>query len=290
MDDRGALDTYRTLRAGMVVAGLLLGLGLLGYAVTSGHGVPPSISATYYTELQGIFVATLLAVGLALVGVKGRRGAENTLLDIAGVLIPLVGFVPTPIPDPSCPVPGRDCVPVALHGAIDLNMWAYLGAGLIALIVAGLRLGWAARTSEPWTASARRGLLLVVVLWVVCAASYLFVRPGFLQFAHYTSAITFFLLLIAVVWINGRQSLGRNDLAALSAAAYRRTYKTIATAMLVAVAGGVAVFLVTGNQNAVVGGRFPIVFWIEAVLLVLFVTYWVFQTIELWYYTVPPSA
>lgn len=288
--DTAALDTYRTLRAGLVTIGLLLAVGLVVHIVRAGGRVPPSISATFYTDdLRGIFVATLLAVGLALVTVKGRPGAENTLLDIAGILIPVVGFVPTPIGDPSCPLPGRDCVPAAFTPAIDTNMLAYLGAGLAALVVAGVRM-WSVRSSAPWTAPTRTGVLVLAGLWLVYAGGYGFFRPVFVQFAHYASAITFFLLLIVVVWINGRSSLGVGGLADLSQTAYRRIYRTIAIAMLVAVAVGVAVFAVTGQQNAVVADRFPVVFWIEAVLLALFMTYWVFQTVELWSFTVPPRT
>jgi hypothetical protein len=290
LEDKAALDTYRTLRAGLVAVGVLLAVGLIVHIVRSGGRVPGSISATFYADdLRGIFVATLLAVGLALVAVKGRPGPENTLLDIAGVLIPVVGFVPTPIADPSCPVPGRDCVPVTLHPAIDTNMWAYLSAGAVALIVAGLRM-WYVRSSTPWSASTRTGLAVVAALWVVYAGAYAFVRPVFIQYAHYTSAISFFLLLIAVVWINGRNSLGVNDLADLSGTTYRRIYRIIAIVMLVAVGVGVVAFIVTGQQNAVVDDRFPVVFWIEAVLLALFVTYWVFQTVELWFFTLPPQV
>lgn len=290
LEDTAALDTYRTLRSGLVTIGLLLAVGLVVHIVRVGGRVPPSISATFYTDdLRGIFVATLLAVGLALVTVKGRPGPENTLLDIAGILIPVVGFVPTPIADPSCPVAGRDCVPAALHSAIETNMLAYLGAGLVALVVAGLRM-WSVRSSAPWSASARSGVFALAALWVVYAGGYGFFRPVFIQFAHYTSAISFFLLLIVVVWINGRNTLGVGDLADLSAVAYRRIYRTIAIVMLVAIAAGVVVFAVTGQQNAVVDDRFPVVFWIEAVLLTLFVTYWVFQTVELWSFTVPPQA
>ncbi|MBN9103829.1 MAG: hypothetical protein J0I14_02385 [Propionibacteriaceae bacterium] len=290
LEDKAALDTYRTLRSGLVTIGVLLALGLVVHIVRSGGRVPPSISATFYTDdLRGIFVATLLAVGLALVTVKGRPGAENSLLDIAGILIPVVGFVPTPIADPSCPVPGRDCVPAAFDTAIDTNMLAYLGAGLLALLVAGWRM-WSVRSSTPWSPSTRTGVLALAALWVVYAGAYALVRPVFVQYAHYTSAISFFVLLIIVVWINGRNSTGVGDLADLSGAAYRRIYRSIAIAMLVAVAVGVVVFAVTGRQNAVVDDRFAVVFWIEAVLLALFVTYWVFQTVELWSFTIPPRV
>ena len=287
MSDQAALDTYRTLRAGMVAAGILLGLGLIGYIV--GHGVPNSISATFYTDLRTIFVTTLLAVGLALVAVKGRPGPENTLLDIAGVLIPVVGFVPTPITDPTCPVPGKGCIPAALDSAIDLNLWAYLGMGVIGLAVAGVRMGWASRTSMPWSRGSRVGLGLLALIWAIYAGTYLLARPFFVQYAHYTSAISFFLLLIGAVWINSRRTRGNADLARLPVSAYRQIYRAIAVAMVAAIGVGVAVFMLTGNQNAVVGDRFPVVFWIEAVLLLLFVTYWVFQTVELWFVTQPQS-
>lgn len=289
MSDRAALDTYRTLRAGMVAAGLLLGLGLVRYIFGPGQGVPKSISATFYTDLRTIFVTTLLAVGLALVAVKGRRGLENTLLDIAGVLVPVVAFVPTPINDPTCPVAGRGCVPPAFDGAIALNLWAYLGMGLIGLVVAALRMGWASRTLTPWSRSSRVGLGVLALIWVLYTGTYLVARPFFVQFAHYTSAISFFLLLIGAVWINSRSTRGNPNLEKVSVSVFRRAYRAIAIVMVVAIVAGIAVFGMTGSQNAVVGDRFPIVFWIEAVLLVLFVTYWILQTVELWSITQPPS-
>lgn len=289
MGNQAALDTYRTLRAGMVAAGLLLGLGLIGYILGPGHGVPNSISATFYTDLRTVFVTTLLAVGLALVAVKGRQGPENTLLDIAGVLIPVVAFVPTPATDPTCPVPDRGCVPPAFDTAIDLNLWAYLGMGLIGLVAAGLRMGWAARAHTSWSRGGRIGLLALAGVWVAYAGTFLLARSFFVQYAHYTSAIAFFLLLIGAVWINSRKARGNADLAKLGVSVYRRVYRVIAIAMVAAIVVGVGVFLLTGNQNAVVGDRFPVVFWIEAVLLALFITYWVFQTIELWYITQPPQ-
>ena len=284
MDTQAALDTYRTLRAGMVAAGLLIGFGLIGYIFGQGHGVPASISATFYSDLRTIFVTTLLAVGLALVAVKGRPGGENTLLDVAGVLIPVVAFVPTPVYDPSCPVATQECVPAAFHDAITLNLWAYLGMGLVGLVVAVLRM----RAAGSWTAGTRTGLLVLALIWALYAGAFLFARAFFIQYAHYASAIPFFLLLIGAVWINGRSPQGNPQLAGLTVSTYRRIYRAIAIAMVGSLLAGVVVFLATGSQNAVMGGdSFPVVFWIEAALLVLFVTYWIFQTIELWDTTQP---
>lgn len=289
---QASLDTYRTLRAGLVATGLLLAVGLGFHIAGPEAGVPASISATYYTPLGGLFVATLLAVGLALVAVKGREGGENTLLDIAGALIPVAAFVPTPIPSPECPDPGRDCVPATLHPAVDLALRAYLTMGLVVLVVAVIRMLVAARTRNRWSVTGRRGLAAMALVWLGATGTYLLARPLFLLYAHYAAAISFFLLLVVVVWINGRQALGLNALAHLPAAWYRRVYRVIAAAMLIATVAGVAMFVATGRQNAVVGGPapFPVIFWIEVVLLGLFITYWVFQTVELWNHTVPPAC
>jgi hypothetical protein len=293
METQASLDTYRSLRAGMVAAGLLLAMGLVFYALQPGVGIPPSISATFYSSLSTVFVATLLTVGLALIAVKGRLGVENTLLDVAGTLIPVVAFVPTPTFSSECPVPGRDCVPASLHPAVDINIRAYLTVGVVAIVVAWVRMTIAARTPTPWTLATRRGLIPPALIVVAFGVAYLAVRPVFIQFAHYTAAIGFFLLLMVVVWINGRRSVETVDPANVPAAWYRGVYRTIATLMLAALGGGVAMFAATGNQNAVVNGGgtpFPVIFWIEAVLLTLFVSYWVVQTVELWNYTVPPQA
>jgi len=293
METQASLDTYRSLRAGMVGAGLLLAMGLVFLILRPGGGIPASISATFYSPLSTIFVATLLAVGLALIAVKGRLGLENTLLDVAGALIPVVAFVPTPVFSTECPDPAHDCVPPSLHPAVDINIRSYLIVGLVALAVAWVRMTVAARTPTPWTLSSRRGLIPPALILVAFGIAYLTARSTFIQFAHYTSAISFFLLLVVVVWLNGRRTVGTVDPARVPAAWYRGVYRTIATAMLVAVVGGVAIFLATGNQNAVVssgGTPFPVIFWVEAVLLTMFVAYWVVQTVELWNYTLPPTS
>jgi hypothetical protein len=63
--------------------------------------------------------------------------------------------------------------------------------------------------------------------------------------------------------------------------------------MVVFVVGGVAAFIITGRQNYVITATaqpFPVIFWVEAVLLSLFVVYWALQTVELWNHTVPPDS
>ena len=60
--------------------------------------------------------------------------------------------------------------------------------------------------------------------------------------------------------------------------------------MAIGVVVGVVTFLSTGRQNAQATTetvRVPVIFLVEAWLLLLFVVYWVVQTVELWNRTAP---
>ena len=136
--------------------------------------------------------------------------------------------------------------------------------------------------------------VLVVALAAVIGGSrslaaiagwFLLARDSFTNYAHYTSAITFFVLLIAVVWINGRHAQPGQDLLGMTSEGYRRGYYGIALAMTSAVLAGVATFLITGEQSG-----FPVVFWLEVALLLLFIAFWLLQTSEHWNHGQPPAA
>ncbi|MGH3366230.1 MAG: hypothetical protein ACRDOY_03415 [Nocardioidaceae bacterium] len=114
--DFAARKTYRYLRVAVVAMAVLLGVSV-GFEIVFGPrgDILDSISAYYYTPVRGVFVGALLAVGLGLVAIKGREGPEDLMLNLAGMLAPLVALVPTPI---SVPVAGfeveRRTVPAAL--------------------------------------------------------------------------------------------------------------------------------------------------------------------------------
>lgn len=293
MDNPSAeLETYRTLRLGMAAGGLLLGLALIGFIGLPDVPVPASVSATYYSPIQNTFVGTLICVGLALVAVKARPGWENNLLDAAGVLIPVVALVPTPIPDASCVPAGRDCVPLQLTQAVELNVTAYWFLGLIALSYLWIRR-WRAGRAHPWGGSTTGGLGSLTGLWLLLTVAFFAFRPTFMQFAHYTSAISFFVILVVVVFINARNTSPDEALLDKPASWYRGWYFSIVVAMIVFVVAGVAAFAITGRQNYVITATsqpFPVIFWVEVILLTLFVVYWALQTVELWNHTIPPDA
>lgn len=285
------LDTYRALRVGMVGAGLLLLVAVVVDVVRVGE-IPGSISATFYSPVRSVFTGALLAVGLALVAIKGRPGWENGLLDIAGILVPLVGFVPTPVVLSSvpgglelpvtCPDPDVACVPTELVPDVANNVAAYLLVGLAGLVFVWVRLVRAGSGARGWRRRTRLAVVVATALWALVTATFVLAREAFLNYAHYGSAITFFLLLIVVVWINGRDTTSRPGLLNMSRGGYQRSYYVIAVLMGSALLLGVVTFAITGQQSG-----FPIVFWLEVVLLGLYIAFWVLQTSEYWDHGAP---
>ncbi|PFG21096.1 hypothetical protein [Serinibacter salmoneus] len=293
------LATYRSLRVGIVCAGALL-LTSVTLEVVRVGAVPASISALFYSPVRTVFVGVLIAVGLALVAVQGRVRWENSLLDAAGVLVPLVAFVPTPLfagtgaPSEGSPLwrvgadcaGGEACVPADLHVGIGNNVASYGLLGAITLV-----LLWAHRLHARRSAGASgqvpslRSVTIATVIWVALGAWFVLARESFIAFGHNVSAIGFFALLIVVVVINARDATDGPAALSMGRSGFRRTYLVIAGAMGVAVVAGVGTFLFTGEQSA-----FALVFWLEVVLLVLFIAFWVAQTIEHWDHDVVDAA
>ena len=94
-----AVKTYRSVRLSMVT----LVLGLAAAVAVERLEVPRgcfqhSISAYYYTPVRGMFVGGLLGIAVCLVALRGNNDAEDALLNLAGMLAPVVAFVPTPNP------------------------------------------------------------------------------------------------------------------------------------------------------------------------------------------------
>ena len=291
MGPSAELETYRTLRLGMALAGVLLFIALFGNIAANNWDIPGSVSATYYELIRTIFVGVLMVVGLALVAVKGRPGLENGLLDAAGVLIPLVALVPTPIKDATCPTPD-ECIPPALVQGVVVDVTAYLWLGGLALAYLWVRRWYEGKNGNQWDVGTTSGIAGVSALFVLVVGIFLLMPQLFLKFAHYGAAIPFFAILVWVVVINARRSSDPVDPAISQPAAwYRRWYAGIATAMGLVVAAAVIVFLLTWQQNAELptptSERFPVVFWVEVLLLLAFVMYWFLQTAELWNETVP---
>lgn len=127
-----ALRTYRYLRIGMLGAVVLLGASV---GREGGHQPcwETSISAYWYTPAKPVFVGVLLAIGFAMIVIKGRTVYEDTALNFAGMLAPVVALVPTGVPKDAdrCNI----TVPSGIDEMVENNVWALLAAGLFCLAV-----------------------------------------------------------------------------------------------------------------------------------------------------------
>ena len=279
-----ARKTYRYLRVAVVAMAVLLGVSV-GIEIVFGPrgGILDSISAYYYTPVRGVFVGSLVAVGLGLVAIKGREGPEDIMLNLAGMLAPLVALVPTPI---SVPVAGfvteQRTVPAALVPAVENNVAALLVLGAVGVV-------FAAATVEdgPYRAAHLRSVAGAGILLIGLAGWFGVGRESFLEYGHYAAAVPMFGLIVGVAVVNARHTTRGAVVSRLAAATYRRAYGAIAAAMGVTI-GVAAVFVALDSA----GQRpFPSwLFWVEVVLLALFTAFWALQTSENWHEGLPEDA
>lgn len=257
------IKTYRYLRVGMVGLVLLLGAALVRQLVADSWELRPSISDYYYTPVRAVFVSALVAIGVCLIVLKGNTPWEDTFLNLAGMLSPVVAFVPTPARG-TC---GPQGVPADIAANIDNNVWALLMgglAGLVATFVIARRSGGSLRPGH-----AVGGGLLISSAVFVAGAAWFFASPdSFGCGAHFTAAIVMFVFIIAVVAWNAWGAAGQS-----LRGAGRTSYGVLAPVMIVS-----AVVLGVLAWQGLPHG----VFWIEATLITQFAVFWVIQSRELW--------
>ncbi|GIG29412.1 hypothetical protein [Cellulomonas marina] len=286
-----AVETYRFLRLGVagLVLLLLLALVLLRVTGAGAHGgtvVLDSISAAYWTPVRDVLVGVLVATGTALLAIRGRRGTEDGLLNLAGLLAPVVGLAPTPLAadDPRCA--GRRCLPPGAAEAVGVQVAALLVVGTVLLVVTALvqrrRRGSPGRTQElRWTAVA-------ALVWAALTVWFVLGRPSFLLLAHWVAAVALFGLVAGVAALNARAVRTRVSVRALRPGQYAGAYAAIAVGMAGTV---VAAALLAGAQAVgLVDPPRGTVLVVELVLLLLFAAFWVLQTAENWEEGVPPGA
>src|SRR4051794_9527576 len=179
-----AVKTWRYLRLAMVA--LTVGLGasvLYEHGKTDPACWQGSISAYYYTPVQGFLVGALVTIGVSLVAVKGNTDWEDVLLNLAGVCAPVVALVPTPGTG-SC---GSVLTTTANRNLnIGNNITALLiagGLGLLVVAILAARRGWNPEQTKL-TRTAKVGFVSAVVLYVVTWAVFLFARGLFIHWGH----------------------------------------------------------------------------------------------------------
>ena len=255
MDNQFALKTYRYLRLAMVTVTLMMLFAVVVEWRNTKTGCwQSSISAYYYTPAQSVFVGALITIGVCMVALRGLTNEEDILMNLGGMLAPVVAFVPTPGPG------GCRSVGVAVAAApenIQNNMIALFIAGGLGLVAAAVTLfGQSASRALYIGFGVATLIFLGAVVWFVLD------RGSFDRNAHYSAAIPLFVSIVVVVILNSRR------------ANWSWKYMSIAVLMVVGSGGLLAVtFLADWAYGILVT---------EALLIVLFAVFWLIQTIERW--------
>jgi uncharacterized membrane protein len=277
-----ALATYRYLRLGIVVAVFVLMVGLIEERIDAGC-LKPSISAYFYSPVRSLLVGGLMAIGLALIAIRGRTRAEEVLLNLAGMFAPVVALVPT-TPSDDCPssiattpaptVPPQEPLPDWVLRMIDNNLLAYLAvAGAVVLALLGWWLFARLRRPALGLDESSSWFLLSLLIYAVVIAIGVVVYVNsdkFKEYAHWVAALAMFACFFVVVIWNALR--WRTE-----AVRYARAYGAIAIAMVVAavVMGGWK-FLADHVDG------FPewdeAIFWLEVAEILLFALFWGIQT------------
>ena len=271
-----AAKTYRYLRIGILGATAML-LASVSLEVIETKCFLTSISAYYYTAARPVFVGALLAIGLALITIKGDR-REDLALNIAGMLAPVVALVPIRSFNKvgNCLVrdPLRDADPEVLEAFLDLsvgnNMSALIWAGggglvvTVGVLIKGRKK--LVRTLQGPNTSSERESLVDLVLFAVLAAIFVgwfaFLRVSFIGSAHLVSAGGMFVALAVAALVCSKYASGWR----------KRTYRWIGITMIASI-------------PLLALSSFVFDWWIlvlELIEIALFAAFWAVQTIERW--------
>lgn len=273
-------DTYRYLRAGMVVVIVMLFAAILIDSLPADCW-QGSISAYYYTAARNVFVATLCCLGVMLIVYKGSNDTEDVLLNLAGTLAFFVAFVPIKLPE----VAGcRQVLPTAEErsDAIANN----IGAVIVALAVAGAIIAFVyyvdkESRSDTSDCGNRLRVMSGIVLGGFVVAYYCFPRL-FEATAHWVAAIMIFVIIGVVVFINAYLVSNQDMQDPATRQRFRRRYRVIGWMMVGSAVGALIVALI-GRLSHPQGQAWNIpVFSLETALLLEFALFWAFQTFELW--------
>lgn len=290
-----AIKTYRYLRIAIVALVLYLGTAVV-IEMATGDGWLGSISAYYYTPVRSVLVGTLSVMAIGLIAIKGRDGnGEDFMLNVAGMLAPVVALVPTPV-DPGalaqadgvpltpCAHGRKRCVPDEFIPNVDNNVQTLLIVGAVALVVVWLLAVKQGRLTHYLTA-----LLACLGVYAAFTVWFLLDVEHFPLLAHYVAAIPMF-GLICFVAIRNAKSIDsadndRRKYPGLSAGTYRRLYTLIA--WCIGIATGLTALAGLANYLNDIDPFPHWVFVVEAALLALFAAFWVLQTAQFWHEGLP---
>ena len=300
-----ALRTYRFLRfAVVIVIGLLAASVLRETFRADPDCLQGSISAYYYTSVRSVFVGALVVLGFAMIVLWGKSAWEDALFNLAGLLAPVVAFVPTGdttkclLTDPAGKQVTKDAVEQkvidASHAAVDNNMLAYLvitGAVLLGLLVIGLLAQF---VKEEWSSLVENGKAFWIP-WVLAAALWsvgfwLNHQKGHARLydkTHTPSAIIMFVFIVgAIIAIGFDKHRGHPKINVAAAPGWARIYWGLAGIMIV----GAGAILLWPDSWASADFFDHQTFWLEAYMILWVAVFWVLQTIDRWNDGAPPRT
>ena len=106
------VHSYLYLRRAIGIIGVALpAVLIIGKLIIQGGGLQDSISSYYYTDMRGVFVGSMCAVGAFLLSYRGYDVIDDVAGNVAGVAAIGVGLFPTAPENPS----GTDAVIGVLH-------------------------------------------------------------------------------------------------------------------------------------------------------------------------------
>ena len=275
MDDRSdVLSTYRHLRLAMVlVLGLLFTAVLIRAWATASFCFEGSISAYYFTSVRAVFVGALCTLGTLLIVYRGNTDPEDIALNVSGALAFVVAFVPTSAPKDGNVTCSASNVPTTsqIEAAVNNNLGALLIVGFAAVVLA-IVLVWRSES----LGAAPLGALVAFAVVIALAGIALVIWPtGLRDNAHATTAFLTFAGILAVVAFNSRGAGEQAEQGESRFARYRDIYRDIAVLM-------VATLVVVVGAHLLVESWRHWVLYLEALLLLEFLAFWIVQTVELW--------
>jgi hypothetical protein len=289
--------SYRYLRIAMV--GLLIALAAaVFYQSSQQDSFLASVSAYYSTPAQAVFVGALIGLGASMIALQGLTDAEDQFLNLGGIFAIVVAIVPTGRgadfesavracresggtllthqASTNLDCPGALALQDATRANVENNMAALLIVGGLTLVLTAVILlkGKAAKhgTEGRWWVIG--GFSAAVVLWVAGLIALAVSVDWLAGHGHYIAAGGLLLSILLVAGANAHRRQQRPTVRHArkgDVLKSPRAYTWIAIAMLVV--SGVLIVLWLTNAISL--------FWVEILVALLFVLFWIVQTIDL---------
>jgi hypothetical protein len=197
--------THMMIRVALTGIALAIVLSVL-YQMMKDDCPLTSISAYWYTDARAIFAGGLMVISICLIAYSGGTWTENLLLNLAGVLAPIVAIAPTTIGKQL----DKDCLGTRAPGSYDSSAttngltvyFVVLFAGALFTIFASRALRGRIAARKPGLSPkektiSRIGAGVALAVPVVLLA-WALIDDDFPQHAHFPSAATMFVFLALV--------------------------------------------------------------------------------------------